>query len=504
MVLRKQYPSRDYETFSEDTEGQTPRTSDKSRSAAAEAQRLGSMGSWADNFAGNTPATNLTPTASTVDGNEVRDVPYPQGVHELEPSDPPPQYTPSDSTAVQTPTTPSSPLTSRYVPPQAVTVSAPASDTPLPASHVQQSYRDDDDEGAASLPEPVQHEYNPSHHHHHGRGHDESEEAELGPSCNRGPRGRGCWKRHHRGRSRGCRGRRGGSPWRKERGRRFKRLCWFTVSLVLCLWLMIPGLYKSISNKDRSQYPIVSPEPAAPSWPPFPKREHREHETFRSISGTYELYDLLDLSTTSGSISIRVDVQEGEKPATLRLSSLAGSVNVRFATGGGFMSKATLSPAAASRTLNIEISTHAGSISGDLLHGNGGSTVLSSQAGSVSVRINTVGVSELDPPSKISVSTWSGSQNVEVRAPFSSTEAVRAIEATHKVTSSGSMSINYPTAWEGMVHVKSLGSGSVGASGRGLVVQKESSRELYGYRGMKEGRTIEIFEEGSGSVNFRC
>ncbi|KAK4935149.1 hypothetical protein LTR10_023740 [Elasticomyces elasticus] len=377
MVLRKQYPSRDYETFSEDTEGQTPRTSDKSRSAAAEAQRLGSMGSWADNFAGNTPATNLTPTASTVDGNEVRDVPYPQGVHELDPSDPPPQYTPSDSTAVQTPTTPSSPLTSRYVPPQAVT-------------------------------------------------------------------------------------------------------------------------------KDRSQYPIVSPEPAAPSWPPFPKREHREHETFRSISGTYELYDLLDLSTTSGSISIRVDVQEGEKPATLRLSSLAGSVNVRFATGGGFMSKATLSPAAASRTLNIEISTHAGSISGNLLHGNGGSTVLSSQAGSVSVIINTVGVSELDPPSKISVSTWSGSQNVEVRAPLLSTEAVRAIEATHKVTSSGSMSINYPTAWEGMVHVKSLGSGSVGASGRGLVVQKESSRELYGYRGMKEGRTIEIFEEGSGSVNFRC
>jgi len=244
MVLRKQYPSRDYDTFSEDAEGQTLRSSDKSRSAAAEAQRLGSMGSWADNFAGNTPATNLTPTASTVDGNEVRDIPYPQHAHELDPSDPPPQYTPSDSTAAHTPTTPSSPLATRYVPPQAVTVSAPASDTPFPASHVQQSYRDDNDEGAASLPEPVQHE----HQHDHEREHDESEEADLRSSCSRGPRGRGCWERHHRGPSRGCRGRRDVSQWRKERGRRFKRICWFTFSLVLCLWLMIPGLYKSISN----------------------------------------------------------------------------------------------------------------------------------------------------------------------------------------------------------------------------------------------------------------
>lgn len=288
---------------------------------------------------------------------------------------------------------------------------------------------------------------------------------------------------------------------------------------------MIPGLYKSLSNvhaphfltcyfviasltrtqqKDRSQLPVVSPEPATPSWPPFPKREHREHETFRSISGTYELYDLLDLSTTSGSISIKVDVQPGEKPAVLRLSSVAGSINVKFVSGRGLRSQPTLSPEASTRTLNVEISTHAGSISGDLLHGNGGSTVLSSQAGSVNVKIYTVGVSELDPPSKISVSTWSGSQNVEVRAPLASTEALRAIEASHTVTSSGSMDIRYPNEWEGMVHIKSGGPGSVAASGRGLVVQKESSRELYGYKGMKEGRTIEIQEAGSGSVQFRC
>ncbi len=66
------------------------------------------------------------------------------------------------------------------------------------------------------------------------------------------------------------------------------------------------------------------------------------------------------------------------------------------------------------------------------------------------------------------------------------------------------MNIQYPQEWEGMVHIKAMGMGSIGASGQGLNVQKESSRELYGYRGMKEGRRIEVFEGGSGSVQFRC
>jgi hypothetical protein len=173
--------------------------------------------------------------------------------------------------------------------------------------------------------------------------------------------------------------------------------------------------------------------------------------------------------------------------------------------GGLFKSKTpTISDAAKTRVLMTDISSHAGSVSGDVVHGNGGKTSISSQAGSVSVSIYTVGVSDDDPTSTLSISTTHGSQNVKVVAPLASTEAVRAIEATHTVRGSGSMNIRYPTEWEGVVHVKAHGSGSVSADGRGLVVQKEGRGELYGYRGMKEGKTVEILEQGSGSVNFNC
>ncbi|KAK5248835.1 hypothetical protein LTR40_011699, partial [Exophiala xenobiotica] len=120
MTVRKQYPPRNYETFPEEgaSESQTSSGSDKSRTAAAEAQRLGSLGSWADNFAGQTPATNRTPTASTVDGDEVRNVQYPQLSQEPDPSDPPPVYTPSDTTASRPPTEPASPVAQRSVPAQ--------------------------------------------------------------------------------------------------------------------------------------------------------------------------------------------------------------------------------------------------------------------------------------------------------------------------------------------------------------------------------------------------
>ncbi|KIW35058.1 hypothetical protein, variant [Cladophialophora immunda] len=388
MTIRKQYPSRNYETFHDDADDsitQSPTSyqrggdADKSRSAAAEAQRLGSQGSWADNFAGGTPATNQTPAASTVDGDEVRDIRYPHLSSDGDPSDPPPVYTPSASTQVgsQSPAAPASPVAARS--------------------------------NLSSIPEP----------------------------------------------------------------------------------------------DGRYQLPNFGPRPSQAPWPP-PKREHREHETFHSITGTYQLYDLLDLSTTAGSITITVDVQPGDKPAVLRLSSSAGSVNVKMTSGGGFFTKPTIPDTAKTRTLVTEISTNAGSVSGNLVHGNGGSTTISTNAGSISVTIFAVGVSEMDPQSNISTTSNSGSQHIKVVPTLDSTEAIRAIEAVHTVRGSGSMNVAYPPQWEGMVHLSSRGHGSIGASGTGLVVRKESSRELYGYRGATQGRTVEISEMGHGSVRFSC
>ncbi len=173
--------------------------------------------------------------------------------------------------------------------------------------------------------------------------------------------------------------------------------------------------------------------------------------------------------------------------------------------GGIFKNKPRLiSEAAKSRVLQTQISTISGSASGDIVHGNGGSAAISTGSGSITMNVYTVGVSELDSVSNLSTVSMHGSQHINVYPGVTNTEPIRAIQASHKVRGSGSMHINYPTEWEGTVHVTGYGSGSIGATGRGLTVRKESSHELYGYKGSKEGRTIEVSELGSGSVRFSC
>ncbi|EXJ85582.1 hypothetical protein A1O1_05947 [Capronia coronata CBS 617.96] len=451
MTIRKQYPPRDYETSTGDTPSGADRLvddsptsysqtdSDKSRSAAVEAQRLASQGSWADTFTGGTPATNQTPAASTVDGDE-RNLQFPLHSQEPDPSDPPPLYTPSDTTVP-------SPVIARSV----AGLELVSASVTVPSSHSQSQfpYRDDDDDDddddegdeeyndddddddddGTFLPEPVQHQGQSEHHH----------------------------QRSTDGKSR----------------------------------LPVIG-----------DTPSLSPKPSSP-WPPD-KREQHQHETSQSIRGTYQLYDLLDLSTTSGSITVDIEVQPGDKPAVLRLATTSGSVRVRMTSRGGLFSKRTINESVRERTFVTEISTSSGSISGDIIHGNGGSTRISAHSASINLDIFTVGVSEDDPASRISTTTNSGSQNLRLVAPLGSSEPVRAIGASHNVLGSGSMNIRYPMEWEGMVHVLVQGSGSVSANGQGLIVRRQNSNELYGYKGNKEGRTVEIFEQGSGSIRFAC
>lgn len=269
MTKRKQYPLRGYDTFEEDPQsGQVESSnnhpisyqredSDKSRSAAAEAQRLGSTGSWADQFSGGaTPATNMTPTASTVngDGESPHQIQYPRLLHDSDPSDPPPVYTPEASTNGSA--APPSPVVTR-VAPAFQPVSNPVTDNSsqhLPQSgsqsqaqhqsscqyQVDDDTEDGDDPSASLLPEPVQYPYQQS-----------SSQAPVIPvSSNerRFSKRRLCLPRHNR---RGVAFRRDDQ---KCRARRFKRACWFIFSLLLCLWLLIPGLCKSLSNVTPSDF----------------------------------------------------------------------------------------------------------------------------------------------------------------------------------------------------------------------------------------------------------
>ncbi|KIV89365.1 hypothetical protein, variant [Exophiala mesophila] len=416
MTKRKPLPSRAYDTFPSDSASQppgpdteTPSTtsyhgadSDKSRSAAAEARRLGSMGSWGDRFSGGTPSTDPTPDVSTIDEEDnglQSDVRYPlppkDQDQDQDPSDPPPMYTPA--------------ATSSTVPSPEIT--------------------------RATL---VNHDR-------------KSGDTEVPTVGNAGP-----------------------GP----------------------------------STND--------------TWGPTREIVHRE--TSHSITGSFKLYDLLDLSTKSGSISITVEVQPGEKPAHMRLSTSSGSINVRvvqFEGAGRWLSWASSKIAKPVEGLNsldrmfvTEISTNSGSVNGNVLHGNGGTTSISTSSGSINLSFYVVGVSSGDPTSKITTNSKSGSQNIKV-IPYArfadsyseqaSTSAIRAMQNLHRISGSGSITVKYPSEWEGRLHIEQTGSGSMMAGGAGLNVDRREPKELWAWKGESpsDAPVVEIRELGSGSIHFQ-
>ena len=274
MTIRKQYPARGYDTFPDDdnTVAESPTSlqgggdADKSRSAAAEARRLASQGSWAESF-GGTPATNRTPVASTVDGNEERDIPYRTVDHD-DPSDPPPVYTPSVSTQVasQSPA-PASPAAARAVPvPASEPVSAPnTQSSSLHANPSQSSPQHDEEAGPSSLPEAInrqqeaddedetdsdnlpvflrqQHKQHKQHRQH--RQHQQHQQHQHKKDrCRKGSwNGRSCGGQQHRF----------GHLFHHKRDRRhahrIKKICFFLLALIACLCFLIPGLVKSLKN----------------------------------------------------------------------------------------------------------------------------------------------------------------------------------------------------------------------------------------------------------------
>lgn len=276
-----------------------------------------------------------------------------------------------------------------------------------------------------------------------------------------------------------------------------------------------------LPQKGETQLPNLGSKPADQF--PVPRREYRQHETSHSITGTYQLYDLLDLSTKSGSIVITVDVQPGDKPAVLRLSSTSGSVHVRMVPASSegiwsFWKKSKGSDNMQEKALNLDrvfntdISTKSGSIGGTIIHGNGGSTTISTGSGSHSLTIYPVGVSGSDPLSTLTTSAGSGSQHVKILSPSSvpgyqtNTAAIRSLKVSHTTTGSGSINAVYPSEWEGQLHAILKGSGSINARGQGLQVQQQGRHELFGWKGVdsENASSVQITEMGSGSVNFQC
>lgn len=195
MTLKKKPLSRDYETFSstsDPADGSTKSPSDTSRrSVGLKAQRLASRVLWDDSNANRSPRP-----ASPAMG-----APEEAYSREEYPSDPPPIYTPSETTADAS-STPPSPVMSRSQP--VGEPRSPVDPVAYPTIHEEAEEQSPAAEAYASSPL--------------------LERAQT--SSEDQPRRCGRWSRDAH----------------KDGRRRFRKACWFSCALAICLWLMLPAL----------------------------------------------------------------------------------------------------------------------------------------------------------------------------------------------------------------------------------------------------------------------
>lgn len=201
MTLKKKQDPRTYETFpssSEPADNSVKASSDTTRrSAGLEAQRLASQGLWSENYITNTPL-------STNSEMGVEEEPYSR---EEYPSDPPPIYTPSETTADQS-STPPSPAVAR-----SQLHNQPVGEPRPPPEDVAYPTIREEDEDLSPGAEPYA--SSPL-----------LERAQSQPEEQ--PRRRcGRWS----------------TDERKHHRRRFRKACWLTCALAICLWMMLPALF---------------------------------------------------------------------------------------------------------------------------------------------------------------------------------------------------------------------------------------------------------------------
>lgn len=199
MTLKKKSLSRDYSTFpstSQPAQDSSKSPSDTSRrSVGLEAQRLASRNLWGESRSNTGPATD--PNMG------VPEEPYRA---EEDASDPPPIYTPSETTADHL-STPPSPVLPRSQPEHySVGESHP------PAGSV--AYPPIDEEGQEENATAESYTSSPL-----------LERAQSPPDDR--PQRCARWQ----------------NEAHKYRRRRFRKACWFSCALALCLWMMLPALF---------------------------------------------------------------------------------------------------------------------------------------------------------------------------------------------------------------------------------------------------------------------
>ena len=240
---------------------------------------------------------------------------------------------------------------------------------------------------------------------------------------------------------------------------------------------------------DDPSRPIQTLVPTGPTY--------RYHNPTGNIHGLYKLYDRIELSTTTGTIDVEIDPQDGDDPAVLFISSDIGSVTVRV------NSEYIRRRGRTQRPIYTEIRSFTGSISAEILLGNGGMAFVDSTLGTQMLEILTYKVGGSGYVSNLTTSSTTGTQKIDVISLDQ--DHITDIRAEHRVTATGSMDITYPNTWLGEVHVISTPLGTVNVAGQNLDYKLNHKHEIIAHRGpAAERQKIEIICEGTGSAAFRC
>ncbi|KAM6526207.1 hypothetical protein FSOLCH5_002335 [Fusarium solani] len=225
--------------------------------------------------------------------------------------------------------------------------------------------------------------------------------------------------------------------------------------------------------------PVVAPKKAAVPYT-LSSREINIHTASGKVKGWYPLYDLLDIDTVSGDITVNVGPKpaEGEKPASLRVHSASGQIEVHEPLS---QPKDSLPP----RDYTVNVGTASGDITADVAASS--HARFESQSGDFKLRI--LPVLERSTSPALETDTKSGTSQVTILEPLwitaigDGTPALSALKSKHN-SISGTIKLQYPSSWEGHVSAQTV-SGSQDIRGRGLEVTHEGGPFARRTRGRK-------------------
>lgn len=225
--------------------------------------------------------------------------------------------------------------------------------------------------------------------------------------------------------------------------------------------------------------PAVAPKKAAVPYT-LSSREINIHTASGKVKGWYPLYDLLDIDTVSGDITVNVGPKpaEGKKPASLRVHSASGQIEVHEPLS---QPKDSLPP----RDYIVNVGTASGDITAEVATTS--HARFESQSGDFKLRILPVLEWETSPA--LETDTKSGTSQVTILEPLwitaagDETPALSTLKSKHS-SISGTVKLRYPSSWEGHVSAQTV-SGSQDIRGRGLEVTHEGGPFARRTRGRK-------------------